>query len=61
MLLIKNGYVMDPKSQGEGIKDIFIEDNKVIAIGNNLPVNMLLVNYHQVSMKELEIIDATGF
>ena len=60
MLLIKNGYVMDPKSQGEGIKDILIEDNKVIAIGNNLPVNMLLVNYPQVSMKELEIIDATG-
>lgn len=55
MLLIKNGYVIDPASQTEGIKDILIENNKIIKIGINLEASNLHVKGEQV-----EIIDATG-
>ncbi len=27
MLLIKNGYILDPKSRRQGVYDILIEDN----------------------------------
>lgn len=36
MTLIKNGYVIDPKSGTEEILDILIEDGKILQIGRNL-------------------------
>lgn len=36
MLLIKNGYMIDPKSQREGNYDLFIEKDRIVKIGNNL-------------------------
>ncbi len=38
MLLIKNGYVIDPKSKTEGKKDIRIEDGKIAKIADTIPV-----------------------
>ena len=37
MLLIKNGYMIDPKSGREGKFDILTEGDKIIRIGRNLP------------------------
>lgn len=48
MLLIKNGRVMDPKSQFDGICDLLIEDGKIIKIGEH------------ISVDGAEVIDATG-
>lgn len=36
MLLIKNGYMIDPKSQREGNYDLFIEKDRIVKIGKNL-------------------------
>ena len=55
MLLIKNGYVMDPKSQTEGIRDVLIEDKKIVKIGENL-----LADMGAEESAHLEIIDAEG-
>lgn len=55
MLLIKNGYVMDPKSQTEGIRDVLIEDKKIVKIGQNL-----LADMGTEEVAHLEIIDAEG-
>lgn len=55
MLLIKNGYVMDPKSQKEGIRDVLIEDKKIVKIGENL-----LTDMGTDEVAHLEIIDAEG-
>ncbi len=38
-LLIKNGRVIDPASQFDGIADIAIKKNKIIAIGSAIPKN----------------------
>lgn len=48
MILIKNGRVLDPKTQFDGICDVLIEDKKIIKIGKDL------------SAQGAEIIDATG-
>ena len=53
MLLIRNGYVMDPKSKTEGIRDILIEDKKIVKIGENL-----LADMGAEESAHLEIIDA---
>jgi len=53
MLLIKNGYVMDPKSKREGLLDILVRNNKIDKIGVNLQADMT-----EDEMKECEIIDA---
>ena len=53
MLLIRNGYVMDPKSKTEGIRDILIEDKKIVKIGENL-----LADMSAEESAHLEIIDA---
>ena len=53
MLLIKNGYVMDPKSQIEGIRDVLIEDKKIVKIGKDL-----LTDMGTEEVAHLEIIDA---
>ncbi len=55
MLLIRNGYVMDPKSKTEGIRDILIEDKKIVKIGENL-----LADMGAEESAHLEIIDAEG-
>lgn len=55
MLLIKNGYVMDPKSHTEGILDVLIEDKKIVKIGENL-----LADIGIEESAHLEIIDAEG-
>ena len=36
MLLIKNGYVMDPESKREGVLDILVKDKKICKIGEKL-------------------------
>lgn len=36
MLLIKNGHMIDPKSQRDGNYDLFIEKDRIVKIGKNL-------------------------
>ncbi|GHU43303.1 dihydroorotase [Bacilli bacterium] len=48
MKLIKNGRVIDPKSQFDAMADVLIDGQKIIAIGQGL------------SQKGADIIDATG-
>ena len=36
MLLIENGYMIDPRSGCEGYYDILIKDDRIIKIGKNL-------------------------
>ena len=52
MTLIKNGYVIDPKSGMEEIQDILIENGKIIQMGKNLMENL--------SGKPEKIIHADG-
>ena len=47
-LLIKNGRLIDPKSNRDEILDVLIEENKIAKIGTNL------------SEENTEIIDARG-
>ena len=49
MLLIKNGYLIDPKSGREGVLDILIEGERITAIGEKLPVR-----------EGMEVYDAAG-
>ena len=37
MLLIKNGYIMDPKSGWDGKYDVLTQGDKIVKIGKNLP------------------------
>lgn len=48
MKLIKNGRVIDPKSQFDALADILIDGQKIVAIGQDL------------TREDAEIIDATG-
>lgn len=48
MLLIKNGRIIDPKSQIDGIYDLLVNDGKIIAIGEDLLED------------QAEVIDASG-
>ncbi|MDY3823923.1 dihydroorotase [Streptococcus sp.] len=48
MLLIKNGRIIDPKSQTDGIYDLLVNDGKIIAIGKDLKED------------QAEVIDASG-
>lgn len=55
MLLIQNGYVMDPKSGREGVMDIWVKDQRIEKMGTDLA--------KVLSAQELEqcqIIDAEG-
>ncbi len=55
MLLIENGYMIDPKTEREGNFDILIKDDKIVRIAEGLR--------GQLSAQELtdcEVIDATG-
>ena len=48
MLLIKNGRLVDPQSQTDGIYDLLVNDGKIIAIGKDLKED------------QAEVIDASG-
>lgn len=48
MLLIKNGRLIDPQSQTDGIYDLLVNDGKIIAIGKDLKED------------QAEVIDASG-
>ena len=50
MILIQNGYIMDPKSGREGKYDLLIEDKKIVKIGENLAT----------PGGDCRVIDATG-
>lgn len=50
MLLIKNGYMIDPKSGREGNDDILIKDGRILEIGKNL----------EPQEGECRVIDAEG-
>ena len=54
MLLIKNGYVMDPRSGRNGIYDILIKDNKIHQINTSINESDLTSD----EIDKLEIIDA---
>ena len=55
MLLIKNGYVMDPQSGCEGICDILVKDKYIYKIGQNLQGELA-----PDQMAQCEVIDAQG-
>ncbi len=48
MIVIKNGYVINPKSGFEGKADVFIKDDKIVSIGE------------AEVCEDAEVIDATG-
>lgn len=48
MLLIKNGRLVDPQSQTDGIYDLLVNDGKIIVIGKDLKED------------QAEVIDASG-
>lgn len=50
MILIQNGYMMDPKSGREGNYDVLIENNKITKIGEKL----------EAPAVDCKVIDATG-
>lgn len=54
MLLIENGYVVDPKTRREGKYDILIEDTKIVKIAENLRAELT-----SEQLTGCEIIDAT--
>lgn len=54
MLLIKNGYIMDPQSGRQGIYDILIQDNKIKQIDSFISEQDLT----EKEKKNLQIIDA---
>lgn len=49
MLLIKNGYVIDPESKKEGVADILIDGSRIKKIADKIDLE-----------KGVELIDATG-
>lgn len=55
MLLIKNGYVLEPKTRWEGKADILIEDGKIVKL---CPEGYREIE--ETTNKKLEVIDAAG-
>ncbi|MBQ9140210.1 MAG: dihydroorotase [Lachnospiraceae bacterium] len=55
MLLIKNGYVMDPESKREGVLDILVKDKKICKIGEKLQEELT-----EAELTQCEVIDAEG-
>jgi len=55
MLLIKNGYVMDPESKREGVLDILVKDKKICKIGEKLQEELT-----KEELAQCEVIDAEG-
>lgn len=54
MLLIKNGYILDPKSRRQGVYDILIEDNKI----KKIDTFITLIDFSDEEKENLEIIYA---
>lgn len=54
MLLIKNGYILDPKSRREGVYDILIEDNKI----KKIDTFITLIDLSDEEKENLQIIYA---
>lgn len=54
MLLIKNGYILDPKSRREGVYDILIEDNKI----KRIDTFITLIDLSDEEKENLQIIYA---
>lgn len=59
MLLIKNGYMIDPKSKQEGKRDILIENGKIMQIKEEIETSVLAAETGQAD-DSLQIIDAGG-
>ncbi|MDE6608901.1 MAG: dihydroorotase [Lachnospiraceae bacterium] len=59
MLLIKNGYMIDPKSKQEGKRDILIENGKIMQIKEEIETAVLAAETGQAD-DSLQIIDADG-
>lgn len=55
MLLIQNGYVMDPKSGREGVMDILVKDKRIEKMGAGLAKDL-----SEQELAECQIIDAEG-
>ncbi len=55
MLLIKNGYVMDPESKREGVMDILVKDKYICKIGEDLQAELT-----GEELAQCEVIDAEG-
>ena len=47
-LLIKNGHVIDPKNNIDGVMDVAIQDNKIVQVARN------------ISQEAKRVVDATG-
>ena len=47
-LLIKNGHVIDPKNNIDGVMDVAIQGNKIVQVGRN------------ISQSAKKVVDATG-
>lgn len=58
-LLIKNGYVIDPKNNLEGKKDILILNGKIVEVGNDLDCNKFNKKIEEIDAENL--IVAPGF
>ncbi len=54
MLLIENGYVIDPKSGSEGVMDVLTDGNRIKKIGVNLRTAM-----SENELADCQVIDAT--
>ena len=55
MLLIQNGYVMDPKSGREGVMDILVQDKRIEKMGTGLAKGL-----SGQELEQCQIIDAEG-
>ncbi len=55
MLLIQNGYVMDPKSGREGVMDILVKDKRIEKMGTDLAKAL-----SEQELTQCQIIDAEG-
>ena len=62
MLLIQNGYIADPKSGTEGVKDILIRGERIEAVGEDLFTAIKEGRFMECECADttLQIIDATG-
>ena len=54
MILIKNGYIIDPKTEREGVFDILIKEDKIVKIDSFI----MEVDFTDEERKDLEIIYA---
>ena len=59
MILIKNGYLIDPKNKQEGKKDILIGNGKILRIQEEME-NVKTDAVNGQGREELQIIDADG-